>query len=605
MGKINVLETSVSSKIAAGEVIERPVSVVKELVENSIDADSGKIVVEIEGGGKDLIKISDDGVGISRDDMINAFKRHATSKIHTASDIFNINTMGFRGEALASVAAVSHVNLISKTEEESVGTCFQIIGGANGDITDVPSARGCILEVRKLFFNTPARLNFLKSNSHEASRITGLVTRMAMGHPQISFKLINDGTEVFYSSGNGDLREAIAKVHGVNIAKHMIYIETEFEQGNIYGFISPPQYCRGNRTSQTFFVNRRLIKNQNLSLTLDRAYRTMLLGGRFPICTLFIDIEISQIDVNVHPAKTEIKFQKEKDVQKALFTAVTSGLKGDCLVPDKDIGTAFFFDVSDKREETVNNETFLGNEYFPSGNDNLLPGIPAADNASFFQKEVQDSVKVYESYAAPEVSRIPKIEADKAILKSTNIVGQMFNTYIVVQGDSEFYIIDQHAAHEKILYEQFSGDYNLIPATQELVSPYPVEISPEEMSLVEEYEDDFEKMGFNISVFGRNTVLVRSVPYYFNKIVDPAALKDIIDHIEDPEYVALDTKGKLVASMACHTAIKAGDKLSQTEMEELIVKLNTLKNPYTCPHGRPVIISTSLKDLERKFLRVL
>jgi DNA mismatch repair protein MutL len=302
MGKINILGQDIASKIAAGEVIERPVSVVKELVENSIDAGSRNIVVEIEKGGKKSIKVIDDGEGMSKEDVKLAFKRHATSKINKIDDIFNINTLGFRGEALASIAAVSNLSVVTKIREESVGTLCKISGGVIEEFDEVSAKDGCIIEVRNLFFNTPARLKFLSNDTHESSRITDLITRFAIGNIDISFRLINDEKELFYTGGNGDYREVIAKVYGVNLAKQAIPIEQVFDCGKIWGYISTPSFNRGNRTGQTFFVNRRFIKDSGLTFCLERAYKTMLPIKRFPIAIVFIDIDNSQVDVNVHPA---------------------------------------------------------------------------------------------------------------------------------------------------------------------------------------------------------------------------------------------------------------------------------------------------------------
>lgn len=333
MGKIKILGQDVASKIAAGEVIERPVSVVKELVENSIDAGSKNIIIEISDGGKECIKVIDDGEGMSAEDVKLAFERHATSKIEKVDDIFNINTLGFRGEALTSIAAVSELLLQTKVRGQSIGTLCKISGGTIKDFGEVATKDGCLIEVRNLFFNTPARLKFLSNKTHESSHIIDLVSRLALGNINISFRLIIDGKEVFYSSGNGNYREVIAKIYGVKLAREVIQIEKGFDGGKIWGYVCPPSFNRGNRSGQTFFVNRRFIKDPGLASCLERAYKTMMPVKRFPIAVIFIDIDNSKVDVNVHPAKMEIKFQNQNQVHQALFHAVNDSLMQHVLIP--------------------------------------------------------------------------------------------------------------------------------------------------------------------------------------------------------------------------------------------------------------------------------
>jgi DNA mismatch repair protein MutL len=606
MGKILILDDSVSSKIAAGEVIERPVSVVKELVENSIDAGSKHIIIEIEKGGKKLIKVTDDGEGISKDDVRPAFERHATSKIHKLDDIFNIKTLGFRGEALPSIACVSEVVVLTKTSTEPLGTRCEIRGGTMEKIEEAPAREGCCIEIRNLFYNTPARLKFLGSETQEISHIVDLVMRLSIGNPYISFRLVSDGKEILYTSGNGDYNEVIARVYGKDVARQIIQIKKSFSSGNIFGFISTPQFNRGNRTGETFFVNRRLIKDKGLSFTLERAYKTLLPTSRFPIAMVMIDIDSSQIDINVHPAKLEIKFQKENEVHKALFEAVLQSLKKKILVPQEKFDKApeDIDSMEKSRPQVLEQQRILELEQGKCEENNLLKSVYFPSTHDIISKRSA----IYEGTHNQSyfVNKTESQQADVAgKLKINKIVGQLFNTYIIAEGEGEFYLIDQHAAHERILYEKYSNRFRQKPASQELIQPYALKLSIQDMAFVEEYNQDIKNMGFDFSIFGKDTVLIRSVPYFFDRVVNPETLAEVLDNFRGEEYIVLHPREKFIASMACHTALKAGDALNSIQMNDLITQLNNLENPFTCPHGRPTIISMTLYVLEKKFKRIM
>jgi DNA mismatch repair protein MutL len=606
MGKILILDDSVSSKIAAGEVIERPVSVVKELVENSIDAGSKHIIIEIEKGGKKLIKVTDDGEGISKDDVRPAFERHATSKIHKLDDIFNIKTLGFRGEALPSIACVSEVVVLTKTSTEPLGTRCEIRGGTMEKIEEAPAREGCCIEIRNLFYNTPARLKFLGSETQEISHIVDLVMRLSIGNPYISFRLVSDGKEILYTSGNGDYNEVIARVYGKDVARQIIQIKKSFSSGNIFGFISTPQFNRGNRTGETFFVNRRLIKDKGLSFTLERAYKTLLPTSRFPIAMVMIDIDSSQIDINVHPAKLEIKFQKENEVHKALFEAVLQSLKTKILVPQEKFDKApeDIYHMEKSRPQVLEQQRILELEQGKGEENNLLKSVYFPSTHDIISKRSA----IYEGTHNQSyfVNKTESQQADVAgKLKINKIVGQLFNTYIIAEGEGEFYLIDQHAAHERILFEKYSNRFRQKPASQELIQPYALKLSIQDMAFVEEYNQDIKNMGFDFSIFGKDTVLIRSVPYFFDRVVNPETLAEVLDNFRGEEYIVLHPREKFIASMACHTALKAGDALNSIQMNDLITQLNNLENPFTCPHGRPTIISMTLYVLEKKFKRIM
>ncbi len=613
MGKINILGHDIASKIAAGEVIERPVSVVKELIENSIDAGCKNIIVEIEKGGKKSIKVIDDGEGMSREDVKLAFKRHATSKISKADDIFNINTLGFRGEALASIAAVSNLSVITKIKEDPVGTLCKINGGVIEEFDEIAATDGCLIEVRNLFFNTPARLKFLSNNTHETSRITDLITRVAFGNIDISFRFINDGKQLFYSSGNGDYREVIAKVYGVDLAKQVIPIERVFDSGKIWGYISTPSFNRGNRSGQTFFVNRRFIKDSGLTFCLERAYRTMIPIKRFPIAIVFIDIGNSQIDVNVHPSKMEIKFQNENQVHQALFNVVNDSLKRNVLIPKETFDKPYINNpqpIVTQTQLELKRDALPKNEYNSSNHNKIYnetqASIDFVKEPSVIEKE-KSMMECSDTVVKPKEVGLEKpndlIESKAQKFEFQRILGQLFNTYIVVEGENEFYLVDQHAAHERILYELYSNRYTKPPDSQNLVAPYVLYLSTQEMMLIESYKADILKMGFDFSIFGTDSVLIRSVPYIFNKPVDPITLRDTLDQINSSEYVGYSTKERLIISMSCHTAIKAGDVLSPIEIQELLEQLKKTEGPYSCPHGRPTIIAMTKNELEKKFKR--
>lgn len=622
MGKINILKEHVSSKIAAGEVIEKPVSVVKELVENSIDANSKNILIEIAKGGKKLIRVVDDGNGIEREDIKLAFERHATSKVYNLEDIFNIKTLGFRGEALASIASVSKVEIITKTRNEQIGTKCILDGGIIQKIEDAPGYRGCSIEVKSLFFNTPARLKFLNSNTKEASSVTNFVTKLAIGRPDISFRLINDNKEIFFSSGNGDLREVIAKIYGIDVAKDMIRIEKKFKNGKISGYISSPQFSRGNRSGEIFFVNKRFIKNKGLELSLERAYKTLLTKGRFPIAVIFIDIDYSLVDVNVHPSKIEVKFQEEKQVQKNVFDAVTNVLKGSILIPEENVTVSQteFYNIKDQKQDIQVKETLPKNEYYTKDYDKI-DNTPIKTQSKLknlqrvSQKQIQQQIpkhvynsnvydKISNKNSKQQIQKVTALEQKNRKLNIKKVIGQLFATYIIAEGEDKFFLIDQHAAHERVLFEQYLKNVDLMAGSQQLVTPYTLKLTVAEMLIIEDLIDNIKTMGFDVSIFGKDTILVRSVPYHLNRVVDPLVLRDAIDELNNNDFIELEPSEKFATSLACHTAIRAGENLTLYEMKELLSQLENTENPYTCPHGRPTIISMNLYELEKKFKRV-
>ncbi len=441
-----------------------------------------------------------------------------------------------------------------------------------------------------------------------------MITRFAIGNIDISFRLINDEKELFYTGGNGDYREVIAKVYGVNLAKQAIPIEQVFDCGKIWGYISTPSFNRGNRTGQTFFVNRRFIKDSGLTFCLERAYKTMIPIRRFPIAILFIDIDNSQVDVNVHPAKMEIKFQRENQVHKALFQVVNESLKQHVLIQKESFDIPCINKpqaINIQTQLKLNSDVLAKNEYNSSNDNKIYNGTiiakefvketPIIETENYIKKYPDEALKPREEPGIVKKTVSPKDISHK--FEFQRILGQLFNTYIIVEGKEEFYLIDQHAAHERILYEFYSNRYTKPSDSQSLVVPYVLYLSAQEMMLIENYKEDILKMGFDFSFFGTDTVLVRSVPYIFNKPVDPITLRDTLDQINSNEYAGYPTKERLIISMSCHAAIKAGDVLSPIEIRELLEQLKNTEGPYTCPHGRPTIIAMTLSELEKKFKR--
>lgn len=614
MGKITVLNEEISSKIAAGEVIERPYSVVKEMVENSIDAGSFHITIEIEKGGKKLIRVLDDGEGMSPEDVKLAFLRHATSKISKLDDIFNISTLGFRGEALASIASVSKVLIITKTQEDEIGTLCEIHGGNQVKFQEAAAQKGCLIEVRDLFYNTPARFKFLSNDSKETSLIVNFISKMAIGNPEISFRLICDGKELIATSGNGDAREVLARIYGSDLAKKVIDIKKEFDYGKIEGFIATPQFCRGNRNGEIFFVNRRLIQDRALSFCIERAYKTLLPIGKFPFCVIFLQIKASEIDVNIHPSKTQVKFTKQNEVEQFIYYTVSNALKQTVLVPEE----KFSFPFKEKNQETsISLPAFIKKEV-PQKikndiNIDFLNVVYSGSNSERIKEGISDGVEepseIITIYETSEInksymSQTSSSSLEKSGLKIRSIIGQIFDTYIIAEGETQIYIIDQHAAHERILFDSFNSSFKQSIASQ-IIAPSTLKLTPNEMILAESYLNEINQMGFDVSIFGNDTVLIRSVPCYFNKTVEPETLKYVLQEFEGGEFQRLNDKEKLMASMACHTAVRANKSLTQTEMRELISQLQNTTNPYTCPHGRPTMISMTIYELEKKFKRIL
>lgn len=586
MGKIHVLDETTINKIAAGEVIERPASIVKELVENSIDAGAEAISIEIQEGGKSFINISDNGCGILKEDAEQVFFRHATSKIKDSGDIQEISTLGFRGEAMASIAAVSEVELLTKAEEDTAGSHILIKGGKLMQNISVGYPTGTSVTVRNLFFNTPARLKFLKSDISEQGAIVGIVEKLAMTNTGISMKLTVNNKVVLHTPGNGDLLSVILCIYGKNISGAMLPLEYSNDIISIEGYVGKPEIARGNSTYMTFSVNKRYIKSRMMSEAVKQAYKTLLMNNRYPFSIININIKSEMTDVNVHPTKQEVKFSDERAIFNTLYLAVKNCLNNNKLIFEN------IEDSMDPQRASI----------FESSN-SYKPKKVSFDQLSF-EKEastphIDNYKRQYDYERNPEVHQ--KQYNDEII-----IIGQLFGTYILGQKDDDFYLIDQHAAHERIMFEHIKEKYhekNI--SVQELMMPIVIELSPAEKVLYSENNLIFQNLGFGIEWFGENTLAIRSVPILMGEPCTGEFFSNILDSLKESTPNASSPLEKIIISMACKNSIKAGDTISPEEITMLLKRLMKTSQPYTCPHGRPTIITMNKYELDKKFKRIV
>lgn len=583
---------STINKIAAGEVIERPASIVKELIENSIDAGSSRIFIEIRNGGKDLIKVTDDGIGMSSIDAELAFERHATSKIKGAEDLFFVKTLGFRGEALPSIAAVSEVEMITKRREDLLGTRIKLLNGIVTTKEETGSPDGTTIIVTKLFHNVPARKKFLKKETLESGYISDVINRLALANPSIHFKFINNNKIVLNSPGNNDLIHTIANIYGKDTAKNLIKVYISEGEYCLSGYISNPQLTRSNRNYQTYSINRRIIKDNIISKAVEDGYKTLLPVNRYPVVILNLDLPPNQVDVNVHPSKTEIRFNDEKQIYGFISEGISRILKEVTYIP---MVKADYFKDKDVREYKIKEQLTINiedekkddsfvdiREYYPENGDKIIGGgekkeIKETDEDSLIQEEV-----------LPDL--IP--------------IGQLFSTYILAQSSGAFFIIDQHAAHERIIYEELLEKRNeKRNYKQELITPIMIDLTHKEKNIIIENIDLIDELGFEIEEFGSNTILIRAVPYMLIDEVNKQLFIDIANQLESVSNAKEKEQEKILVMIACKSSIKAHDKLSHPEIEALIRELKKTKYPFTCPHGRPTIISMSLYEIEKRFKR--
>ncbi|AGK97515.1 DNA mismatch repair endonuclease MutL [Clostridium pasteurianum] len=623
MKKINLLNEETSNKIAAGEVLERPSSAVKELVENAIDAHSKVITIEIEEGGQKLIRVSDDGDGIDSEDIEIAFLPHATSKISSIEDIYSINTLGFRGEALPSIAAVSHTILKSRSKDSQGGKEISISGGVKNHIKDVGSSIGTSIEVKDIFYNVPARQKFLKSSQREAALISDIINRLALAHSNISFRLINKGKKVINTYSTENLFDTIRNIYGKNTSDNIIKFEKHGDIASVYGYVGNAEISRGSRNNQSVFVNKRYIKNKLIATAVENAVKSFLMINKYPFFVLFLDIYPEFVDVNVHPTKSEVKFQNDREIFKLVFDAVHDAIKDSFkdnfdfemensmeLVKDSvpKVRENIQIPIDLKSYEnivTIDNKTNSSEESIKG--DNLYDNkgnVPLENiNSSVYEKISQGNPNYY-SDVNNNLNESKEVVSPK--FPALRIIGQYHNTYILAESLEDFYLIDQHAAHEKILFEKYTKEIiKGSVSAQILLTPEIVEMSPEDFIFYVENKNIFSNAGFSIEVFGENTVSIREVPNFLGRPQLKDLFSAIIDNLKNlGSGDTYEVKYNKIATLACKAAIKANDALNIEEMKALVEQLRYIDEPFNCPHGRPTIIKMALYEVEKKFKRI-
>ena len=652
MGKINILEKSVAEKIAAGEVVERPASVVKELIENSFDAAATSVTVEIEKGGTSYIRVTDNGAGILREDVATAFLRHATSKIKDAGDLESIGTLGFRGEALCSISAVSKTEVITKTQSEAVGTYMSVEGGETKDYREAGCPQGTTVTVRNLFFNTPARMKFLKKDSTEAAFVTDICQRTALSHPEASFRYIRDGKEIFFTPGDNVLKNAVRAVFGKDISNAMLEVERSDAPYRIKGLTGSNNLSRPNRNMQFFFVNGRLVKSNILSAALSEAYKNELMVGRFPVCVLDIELPCEMVDVNVHPAKTEVKFADDEGVYRALVLAVKSAITKGAgpraafgsndkaykmpvgpnkvtqstfkLLADDAIKQSENIKKAEKKTDTVKSIVSKPAEIKPKDEkkstfkvlEKIKPiTMTVSKPWELPEKDIEKlevnekSEKQYEVVKNDEKPEEVKFEPSEEVtieqprIPEFSLVGQLFATYIIIQTENEMIMIDQHAAHERINYERIKDTGSM---KQALLMPITPTLSPKEKAAWEENAEFFDKMGFDVSDFGEGSVIIRTLPSDIDFADGEGLFIELLSSLSGGEKGEISyARDKAVYTIACKAAIKANKVLSDEEMVELCKKALAMEGISTCPHGRPISVKMTKYQIEKMFKRIV
>nr|WP_296029459.1 DNA mismatch repair endonuclease MutL [uncultured Dorea sp.] len=698
MSKIQVLDPITIDKIAAGEVIERPASVVKELVENAIDAGATAVVVEIKEGGISFMRITDNGCGIDREDVRSAFLRHSTSKIRSVDDLVHIGSLGFRGEALSSISAVSQVELITKTKDQTFGTLYRIAGGKEEDLEDTGAPDGTTFIIRQLFYNTPARRKFLKTPMTEASHVGDLMTRLALSHPHISFQFINNGQSKLHTSGNGKLKDVIYHIYGREIAANLLNADYESNGIKITGFLGKPVISRGNRNFENYYINGRYAKNNIIARAIEDGYKDFTMQHKYPFVVLHIEIDGEHVDVNVHPTKMELRFNNQQEVYNTIYAAIEQGLHEKQLIPHVEMPEPKAAPVRTEQKvkkpvipppQERNLDYFMGKmkervmaeyEERKASKDSLQKNQESLQNqASDMQQNTAESKKdalqnvkregqyisknaeqagmynvvreeknVYmaekqlsspeEANVVPEESSvIPEKSQEqnkqnvqqeytdiaknakqmelfednlltREAMQKYKVVGQVFETYWLVEYGNNLYIIDQHAAHERVLYEKTLKSMKTREFTSQMISPPIVlTLGIQEAELLETYMDQFTRIGFEIEEFGQDSYAVRAVPDNLFSIAKKDLLMEMIDSLSDEitRNLSLDLIDEKIASMSCKAAVKGNMKLSIQEVDALIGELLSLDNPYHCPHGRPTIIAMTKRELEKKFKRIV
>lgn len=630
--QISVLDQNTIDKIAAGEVVERPASVVKELVENAIDAGASAVTVEIKEGGISFIRITDNGSGIEKEQVPLAFLRHATSKIRGVDDLLRISSLGFRGEALSSIAAVSQVELITKPHEQLIGVRYLIEGGQEKGMEEIGAPDGTTFLIRNLFYNTPARAKFLKTPTTEAGYISSFIEQLALSHPHISFKYMQNGQTKLHTSGNNNLKEVIYQIYGRDITKELIEIHTSDASGDfqIHGFIGKPVISRGNRNFENYYVNGRYVKSKIIMKAIEDAYHTFMMQHKYPFTSLYLTINGEDVDINVHPTKMEVRFSHQEQVYKNVYQAVLDGLSHRELIPEVTIKEPDLKSEKDTLpnkprqpihtpEPFENKRRILEQTQKIPVQETPIPKAPIRETPVYHKSAKKDNTpqeKVPVINEDPQKKTEQKPEQMKlfdGILLSPDakkhhkIIGQVFDTYWLVQMEDKLYIIDQHAAHEKVLYERIVKEMKNRKVTSQLLSPpLIISLNLQECDKLNTYMHVFTSLGFEIEVFGGQEYSIRAVPQNLYGLTQEDFFIEILDQLEEtPIAKAPDVLSDRMATMACKAAVKGNQKLSSQEAIALIDELLTLDNPYNCPHGRPTIISMTKYELEKKFKRIV
>lgn len=668
MPEIQLLDQATINQIAAGEVIDRPSSVVKELLENAIDAKATAITVEIKDGGISFIRITDNGCGIEKDQVRKAFLRHATSKLHTIDDLLDIGSLGFRGEALSSIAAIAQVELISKPPEAMLGISYQIEDGEEKSLTQIGAPDGTTILVRNLFYHVPARKKFLKTAATEGNYINQLMENMAMLRPDISMRFINGGQNKLYTSGNGRLKDLIYTIYGREISSNVLEINYECPLFAVTGYIGKPIISRGNRTFENYYINGRFVKSRLIAAAIEQAYKPFMMQHRYPFTVLHIKIKPELIDVNVHPAKMEVRFQQENEIYELLAGAIENTLRGKEFIPDVSDDGKAEKKVQEKQklpepfeqrrlqamkeiippppaEHKTQNEQKPSAEHKTQSEQKLprneeQPKVlsklsePVCEYKAEKKQTIKDSDSKWESASgihkrigqdvSQTVNQMPtqpeqKLEkteqqtlftepllSEKARIHH-RLIGQLFDTYWLIQYGNQLYIMDQHAAHEKVNYERLMEAYRKKERITQFVSPpMVISLTRAEEAILEEFKSEFERIGFTIEPYGGREYAISEIPANLYGINEKELFLEMLSDLEDRGSMQpSELIASKLASMSCKAAIKGGQKISFKEADALVSQLLTLENPYACPHGRPTIITMTKYELEKKFKRIV
>jgi len=595
MSKVRIMDEVLANKIAAGEVVEKCMNVVKELVENAIDAKSTEIKIELEDSGVKSIKVTDNGVGMDKEDAILAFSRHATSKLIEEDDLYNISSLGFRGEALPSIASVSNVTL--KTSNGITGTELQINGGKLIDVKSSELRQGTSILVKDLFYNTPVRLKYLKSLYTELAYITEYINKMALSYPDIKFVLTNNDKVLLNTDGSNRLLKVINDIYGLSVTKKMIEINGENDDYKIEGYISYPELMKSNKNSITTLVNGRVIKNNDLIRAITDSYHTYIPQDKYPIIVLKIDVDPILIDVNIHPTKMDIKFSKFDTLKELVTKLITEQLEKLTLIPDASLET-----------KIEGNETKISTNYSPKSYNEFDVSKKEEEFAEF--EKITLSLEVNEEkvqYNKKETNIDKNKEVEEKRIKKMYPVGLVHGTYIIAENEDGMFLIDQHAANERINYEYYLHELsNPKPEITDLLIPITIEFPSNEYIILKENFNILENLGFCFEEFGYQTIAIRSIPLWLMKSNTEQAIRKIIDIIITKEDFKLEKfLDHIAATVACKASIKANDHITHNDMEVLLERLRNCKNPFTCPHGRPTIITYSKYDLEKLFKRAM